>query len=119
MEWIMDDQMPNTPGKFKRFVIELEVEMTDPVAAAAHNMNWTQGEDGPAMMQSQGDHEEIKQAVGGVISNALANQGPQAGFKLISMSTLDRFVDDDGNFLEFPSMPAMPGRNDDGSMNEL
>lgn len=114
----MDDQKPKTPGKYKRFIIEMEVEMTDPVAAAAYNMNWTQGDEGPAMLQSEGDHEEIKQAVGGIISQALANQGPQAGFKFCSMSTLDRFIDDNGNYLEFP-LPAMPGRNDDGSVKEL
>lgn len=115
----MDDQMPKTPGKYKRFVIEMEVEMTDPVAAAAHNMNWTQDEDGPAMLQSQGDHEEVSQAVSSVVSQALANQGPLAGFKFMSMSTLDRYVDDNGNYLEFPALPAMPGRNDDGSTKEL
>lgn len=115
----MDEQMPKTPGKYKRFVIEMEVEMTDPIAAEAFNMNWTHDDDGsPAMMFSPGEHQEIKQAVGYIVSQALAHQGPQAGFRFLGMSTLDRFIDDDGNYLPLPLM-AMPGRNDDGSVNEL
>lgn len=111
----MSSQQRRLPGKYKRFVIEVEIEAVDAEATAAFNTSMGEGLDDPDDMDlSQGEDAELMRAVGGVVSRALGEHEEAAGFRPLGSSTFARYVDDEGNYLPV-TLPAAAGRGDDGT----
>ena len=104
------------PRRFLRFVYEFEIEVTDPVQAAAYNLQVGADGDSGDLVAFGNTHpnERIASAIQEILSSALHEKGAEAGFRWMSSSLLHRPVDDSGQHPAMP-LPAMPARDDDGS----
>lgn len=102
--------------KYMRFFAEFEIEVTDPTAAAAYTMDWTNTPSGPAMVPYETVEEQMQAALQQAIFSSLGEVGPGAGFKYLSGSVLPRFLNEAGDrYLEWPLAP-LPARRDDGTL---
>lgn len=109
-----------TERRFIRFLMDLEVEVVDPTAAAAYTMDWGRDESGePVMMPYSNQADQMHAAVSQLLTQTLANDGAQAGVKFVSASLLPRQLSDDGQAYLPVTLPRLPARNDDGSLPPL
>jgi hypothetical protein len=110
-----------TDRKFVRLVYDLEVEVTDPMAAAAYTLDWTRDEDGGiAMVPYEELERQIAAAVSQTIGAALGEARKASdvhGFRPLGFSELIRPTDERGNYTEM-TLPPMPGRRPDGGLND-
>lgn len=97
--------------KYIRLALDVEVEVTDSVAARAFTFDTTA--DGGMLEQEPDWH--IGQLVMQLLGEQLTQRVAETGVKLTSSSVVPRFVADDGSYMEF-TLPPMPRRLDDGSM---
>lgn len=114
--------MPNmiTERRFIRFLMDLEVEVVDPTAAAAYTMDWGRDESGePVMMPYSNQADQIRASVSQLLGQTLANEGARAGVKPLGASLLLRHLSEDGQTYLPVTLPSMPARNDDGSLPPL
>lgn len=100
---------------FKRFVFQLEVELGDPVAAAAYTMDVAEGEDGEIGLSPHPTAVgKISAAVVKTIATALSAES-ERGFKFMSGGLIPWPTDDAGKYTEFV-LPAPPNRRPDGTL---
>lgn len=93
-----------------RYIAEFEVEVVDPVQAAAFTMDLSQGDDGSlSFAPAPTDVGKISAAINSVVSRALHASGPDAGFRWTGGSSFVRQLSPDGKTwlpIEIPEVPA-------------
>ena len=101
--------------RYARLVYDFEIELTDVMAARAHTMDRTKGEDGEVLLGSQpSDEEQILASINQVISTTAA-MNRDKGFRWVGGSLRTRPLNEDGSYPSFV-LPALPGRRDDGTV---
>lgn len=88
-----DARMNEDPEDGVGFTVEVDVRVTDPVAAAAYNMSIGQDEHGASGMDGpQDDVGRVREALARVVGDALqgANTKGDAGFLTIRYSVTQR-----------------------------
>lgn len=101
-----------------RFLAEFEVEVIDPIQAAAFTMDWGRDADGGVqMMPHPTEFLQMNAAVSQAMAVGLMDAGPQAGFRWLGGSVIPRVPLEDGTYGEV-TLPKMPGRRDDGELIE-
>jgi hypothetical protein len=106
-------------SKYLRVIYECEIEIVDPIAAAATTMDWTRDELGRPVMMSRGtDEAAVLASVNVIITSALIEGGPGGGFKYFSGRVLPRSRDEAGNYPEVLLAPSL-GSDDDGNQHAL
>ena len=111
----MSEQQPDAP-RFMRFVAELEIEVTDPLAAAAYTMDWSH-ESG--VVQTIRSHDSQRELIESAVRRALhdALNSARAGFRVLSGVAHSRKVDEDGTRYLLEVISPLPVRRDDGSLH--
>ena len=104
-------------GRFKRMWMEVEVEIRDEDALRAFDLQTVTDTDGNVTGLLDTDlNERVGQAVSAVVWNAFRAARPHTGVKLWTLAgPTVRTTDDAGNYREL-TLPAMPGRRDDGDL---
>lgn len=98
-----------------RFVAEFEVEVTDPVQAAAYTLGWEQDSGGTVMMSGyQTPDDQVWEAVRQALFTRLDETSERAGFRVLGGSVLPRPLDGHGTLHPEVTLPPMPARQDDG-----
>lgn len=99
-----------------RFVAEFEVEVTDPVQAAAYTLGWARDDGGTLAVMSryQTTDEQVWEAVRQALFTRLDEMSERAGFLVLTGSVLPRPLDDSGTSHPAMTLPPMPARRDDG-----
>lgn len=116
---VADDAPLQNPSRFKRFVYEFEVEVTDANAVELADLSRSSDESDLDLVPEFGG--QVRQVVQNSLSIGLEAM-KQHGLKFLGGSLMNRPVDEDGNYLKMP-LPSMSGRDEDGelklSMQEL
>lgn len=110
-----DDHVHNEAKspRYMTFVTEVEIEVTDPVAAAAHSPNLGIDASGDLSMFRFSDQvEQMRFVLASIIGTALAEQGERAGFRFVGGSTFPRIRE--GSFYKEWKLVERPARGDDG-----
>ncbi|MCP2265587.1 hypothetical protein ACFQHV_00905 [Promicromonospora thailandica] len=106
--------------KFMRFLVDLEIEVTDPTAAAAYTMDFRRDDEGNiAMAPYPTVEDQMQGTLSRVLSAALVQGGAEAGFKYLSASVLPRFLAEGGEKYTQVTLPEMPARRDDGTFPDI
>jgi hypothetical protein len=115
--------MPDTlwpAGRFKRLVMEFEVELVDEDALRAFDLHATADEQGNFTGLLDMDvNERVGWAVSTVFGQAMQAAQARTGIKWLAGSgPTVRLVDESGNYRE-KTYPPMPQRRDDGSYDDV
>ncbi len=97
-----------------RFVAEFEVEVFDPVQAAAFALAWGYGADDPLLSHPRTAEEQVRFAVEQAMFLRLDDTGIRAGFAIVGGSVVARERDESGStFVEMTVPPVRARHGDD------
>lgn len=98
--------------KYQRIMIDVEVEVLDPITAKAFTFDVL--ESGDVGLPGEQPEWHVSRLVGSLLSEALVHRSDETGVRLVSSSVVPRHVADGGFYAEM-TLPEMPRRLDDGS----
>lgn len=113
----MTDARGTPQGRFKRMWMEFEVELVDVDALRAFDLHALNDEQGNFLgLVEIDDNERIGWALDSIFTVAMQKMQSDIGFKYRGGLPQVRFVDDNGDYTAL-TLPPMPGRKDDGSLD--
>lgn len=110
-----DDQVDNEAKspRYMVFVTEVEIELIDPIAAAAHSpLVGADASGNLSMIRFPDQVEQMRALMGMIIGNAVAEQSESAGFRFVGSSTFPRIRE--GSVYKEWMLVERPARGDDG-----
>lgn len=106
--------------RFARVVVELEIEVTDPLQVAAGSLMLMEDQSGTlGVFESGNPQEAVLQAVGDavVVGGVGAVDADSRGWRLVSMGRFARVQSEEG-WWEPVTLGALPGRDGSGELIE-
>lgn len=109
--------------RFCRVLLEMEFEVTDETALAAHLFDWTSDEEGQPMMMDQdpdlpdmpGTSQQYRIGRAAIDAMHTGLRAGDYGIKWMGSSTLVRAITAEGTYQSF-HLPELPARRDDGNL---
>lgn len=107
-------------GRFKRLVMEFEVELVDEMALRTFDLHHASDAEGNITGFVDMDiNERVGLALSAVFGQAARAAQAQTGIKMIAgTGPIVRWVDETGNYIEMPFLGPLPQRRDDGTYDE-
>lgn len=108
-------------GRFKRLVMEFEVEVVDEMALRTFDLHPTgDGEGNLTGLADMDVNERVGFALSVIFGQAARAMEAQTGVKFMGgTGPMVRWVDATGNYTEMPFLGPLPQRRDDGSYDHL
>lgn len=107
-------------GRFKRLVMEFEVEVVDEMALRAFDLHPTgDGEGNITGVVDMDVNERVGWALATIFGQAARAAQERTGIKFMGgTGPMVRWVDETGNYCEMPLLGPLPQRRDDGEYDE-
>lgn len=109
--------MAEISPRYLRFVGDIEIEVTDPVAAAAYTFDWADTPDGPELQPWGTLEEQMRQAAQQALMEGLMQIGPAAGFKVMAGGLQLRRSTKKPGLYDEVVIGELPARSDDGTID--